>query len=193
MSESTRAANLEARISTIRERLTDLLTDWGADFSMFLKELEEKRARLQVVEAEAASRSHELETARAELDARKSLIESLQGDAERTQALEAQLKEKRDVISKLEEYIERHVSTLAELQQSVANLKEKSASPISPDPSSDATTVSALPQLAEEELQAPESAEEVSGELADETDAVDMRPSLSEAQRTAKTKVTTNR
>ncbi len=40
-------------ISTIRERLTGTLADWGADLSALLKELEEERALLQDIEAEA--------------------------------------------------------------------------------------------------------------------------------------------
>ena len=112
-------------------------------------------------------------------------VQRPQGEAERTQALETQLKEKRDVISKLEEYIERHVNTLAELRQSVANLKVKSASRNSPDPSSESIITVAIPGLTEEE-QAPESAEEVSGELADGTVAMNMCKALSEAQRVAR-------
>ena len=264
MSKSANAVDLKTPISTMRERLTGMLADWGADFSTLLKELEHKRALLQAIEAEAANTSHEieaihkrvkaqdtliktlkndaeetvslrkevrnkdqelekkksdidskhvlidalrrdlkevkqlkgtiktkekentrlvkekeqaqqraakltveikilnasalmgidatteLEAVRAELDVRKALIESLRGDAERAQALETQLEEKRDVVSKLEASVDRHVSTLAESQQSVTTWKEKYTSLKSPDSSSDAATVPALHKLTEE-------------------------------------------
>jgi len=118
----------------------------------------------------------ELEAVRAELDARKSLIESLRGDAGRAQALEAQLEKKRDVISKLEAYIDRHVNTLADLQESVATWKGKYAAPTSTD----------LTELIEEEPQPLESAEDVSVGHADGTVAIDMRGALLEAEKVAR-------
>jgi hypothetical protein len=118
----------------------------------------------------------ELEAVRAELDARKSLIESLRGDAKRAQALEAQLEEKRDVISKLEAYIDRHVNTLADLQESVATWKGKYAAPTSTDPT----------ELIEEEPQPLESAEDVSAGHADGTVAINMRKALLEAEKVAR-------
>jgi len=264
MSKNTGAVDLQKPMSTMRERLTGMLADWGADFSTLLNELEETRALLQEIEAEAANKSHEIETihkrvkaqdtqiktlkndaeetvalrkevrnkdqelekkksdidskhvlidalrrdlkevkqlkgtiktkekentrlvkekdqaqqhaeklaeevkilnasalmgidatteleaVRAELDVRKTLIESLRGDAERAQALETQLEKKRDVVSKLEASVDRHVNALAESQQSVAAWKEKYTSLKSPDSSSDAATVPALHKLTEE-------------------------------------------
>lgn len=299
MSTKTSAVALKIPLSTIRDRFTGMLADWGADFSTLLEELEEKRALLQEIEAEAAKKSHEIEAVhkrikaqdtlietlkieaedagtlrqeirvkdrelekktseidskhvlidslrrdnkevgqlrstikskdkenarlvketkqaqqhaaklteefkiltdecnalnasaligidaeteldavRAELDVRKTLIESLRVDAERAQTLEAQLKKKRDVISKLEASIDQHVSTLAESQQSVTTWKEKYASLKSRDPSSESTIA---PELTEEELQAQESAEDVSEDLTEATAPHDMRKSLLEA------------
>lgn len=299
MSKKTSAFELKIPMSTIRERFTGMLADWGADFSTLLEELEEKRALLQEIEAEAAKKSHEieavhkrvkvqdtlietlkaeaeeagtlrkeirvkdrelekkkseidskhvlidslrrdikevgqlkgaiktkdkenarlvkekqhaqqhaaklteelkslteefkildasasmaidaateLEAVRAELDMRKTLIESLRVDAERAQALEAQLKKKRDVISKLEASIDQHVSTLAESQQSVTTWKEKYASLKSRDPSSESTIA---PELTEEELQTQESAEDISEDPSAATAPHDMRKSLLEA------------
>ena len=292
-------ASQEIPISTMRERFTGMLADWGADFSTLLNELEDKRALLQRIEAEAANKSHEIETihkrvkaqdtliktlrndadetvklrkevrnkdreleqkkseidskhvlidalrrdlkevkqlkgdiktkekentrlvkekeqaeqrteklteeikilkasalmgidatteleaVRAELDVRKTLIESLRGDAERAQALETQLEKKRDVVSKLEASIDRHVNALAESQQSVTTWKEKYASLKSSNPSSDATTTPVLPELTVEELQAQKSAEVVGS---DGTVAIDMREFLLEAEQMVGTK-----
>ncbi len=291
MSKNISAVDLKIPMSTIRERFTGMLADWGAAFSTLLKDLEEKRALLQELEAEAAKKSHEieavhkrvkvqdtlietlkieaeeagtlrkairvkdrdlekmkseidskrvlidslrrdikkigqlkgaiktkykenahlvkekqhaqqhaaklmeeikilnasalmgidaeteLEAVRAELDVRKTLIESLREDAERVQALEVQLKEKRNVISKLEASIDQHVSTLAESQQSVTTWKEKYASLKSRDRSSESTIV---PELTEVEPQAQESAEDISEDLTAETAPHDMRKSLLE-------------
>ncbi len=288
MSENSRAVDLETPISTMRERHTRMLADWGAGFSTLLNELEEKRALLQEIEAKATSKveavqrrveaqdtlietlkievekavtlrkeihdkdleleknraeidskhalidalrrdveeigrlkgvdrakdqeiarltkekqhaqqraaklteefkllnastltdihtAAELETVRAELDARKTLIESLRGDAARAQVLEAQLEEKRDVISRLEASIDRHVGSLAESQQSVATWKEKYASLKARNPSPESTIAR---EPTEEELQAQESAEDISEDLTSETAPHDMSESLLE-------------
>lgn len=293
-------ADQETPIGTIHERLTGLLADWGTDISMFLKELEEKRALLQEFEAETACQSNkvealnrrieaqdtlieslkieaeeavtlrkeihakdqelerknseidskhaligglqqdaegtarlkgdgrakdqeiarltrekqhaeqdaaelkdefkiftastltgvdamaELEAVRAELDARKSLIESLRGDAARALALEAQLEEKRNVISKLEAYIDQHVNTLVDLQESIATWKGKYAAPTSRSSSSDPLTSTDPTELIEEEPKPLESVEDVSTGHADETVSINMRKSLFEAQKVAR-------
>ena len=183
ISENPHTVDLEKSIGKIRERLTGLLAEEG-DFFTLLNELESNSTRLQETEAEVASQSHELEAAQAELDARKSLIDSLRKDAERSQALEAQLKEKRDVISKLEGYIDRHVSTISELQQSVVIWKEKYVSFKSTDRSSNATTTPALPKVTEEASRGVD--------LMHRTPAKDMRRSQIEALLKAGTKITTN-
>ncbi len=294
-------------MGTIRERLTELLGDWGTDVSMLLNELEEKRAHLQKLEAEAAARSHEiealnerveaqdtlieslqsdvdetvslkveirekdlelekrsseidskheligalrrgavgigqlkgvdrakdreiarltkekqraekhaaeltqefkiltvstltgidsaaqLEAVRAELDARKGLIESLRGDAERAQALEAQLEEKRFVITTLETSIDRHARTISELQQSVAVWRRQFAALNSDDPAAKPAIAAALAELSDDELQAQETAEDVSGEPQDPTTPVTTPELVVEAQQTARTKTATNR
>ncbi len=45
------------------ESINGVAVDWGTDFSVFSKELEEARARLQELKAETASQSHEVEAA----------------------------------------------------------------------------------------------------------------------------------
>ena len=300
-------ADLETPIGTIRERLSGLLEDWGADFSTLLAELEDKRARLNQLEAEAAGKADavealsrqveaqdtlietltldadaaatlrkkiqdkdlelkkskaeidskqdligalrqdtegigrlkgdgrlkdqeisrlrsekeqaeqhaaelsaefkilsastmtgidaavELEAVRTELDARKSVIESLRGDAERAQALEAQLEEKRAVIAKLEALIDRHAKSIVEWQQTAGSWKAKYATLKSRDFAAESATSPALPKLTGEELQSLESAEDVSGELTDATISIDMRKSLLKTQQARGNKITTNR
>ncbi len=298
MGKNASAVDLEKPISTLRERVTGMLVDWGADFATVLEELEEKRTLLQEIEVEADSQSHdvealhervkvqdtqietlkieaeeaatlrkeihdkdrelekkkseidskhelidslrqevkevgqlkgaiktkdkenarlvkekkhaeqhtaklteelkisnasaligidataELDAVRAELDVRKTVIESLRVDAERAQALEAQLNEKRDVISKLEASVDQHVSTRAGSQQSVTTWKEEPASLKSPDPSSEAVTDPVLRELNEK---APSSVDLL------RTLAIDMTKPRLEGQLKARERKTTKR
>lgn len=135
----------------------------------------------------------ELEAVRAELEARKSVIESLRGDAGRAQALEAQLEEKRDVIAKLEVSVDRHAGSIAELQQTIASWRAKYAALKTQVPSTASTTSPVPPGLTGDELQSLDCAEDVSGDLIDATVSVDMRKSLLTAQQAHGNKITTNR
>ena len=300
-------ANEDPSIRAIRKRTTKLLTEWGADFSMLLKDLEEKRARLQELEASTAGQSSEVEALakrveaqdtlieslnndadetarlkaelhtkdlelekksseidskhqlidalrrdvegagrlkgdgeakdqaisrlkrekqqaqhhaaklteefkiltastltgvdavaeldaiRSELDARKCLIESLRGDAERSQVLDGQLEEKRHVISTLETSIDRHVSTIAELKQSVNAWKSQYVALKSLNPAAETTGDLAVPEPTEKERPAPESPEDAGEDQTAATTPHDMRDVLSEAQEMARTKKTVSR
>jgi chromosome segregation ATPase len=135
----------------------------------------------------------ELEAVRAELEARKSVIESLRGDAGRAQALEAQLEEKRDVIAKLEVSVDRHAGSIAELQQTIASWRAKYAALKTQVPSTASITSRVPPGLTGDELQSLDCAEDVSGDLIDATVSVDMRKSLLTAQQAHGNKITTNR
>ena len=132
----------------------------------------------------------ELDAIRSELDARKSLIESLRGDAERSEALDTQLEEKRHVISTLETSIDRHVSTIAELKQSVNAWKSQYVALKSLNPSEETISDPAVSEPMEKEQQAPGRAEDVGEDQTDATTPHDMRDVLSEAQQMARTKKT---
>lgn len=127
----------------------------------------------------------EFEAVRALLDTRKSLIESLRGDAERAQALEDQLEQKRFEIATNEITINRHTTTISELEQSVTTWKEKYAALKSIDPAAEPAIAPALPELIVEELPAQEIAEAVGR---DDTVNADMHGSLLEARQLAGTK-----
>ena len=49
-------ADTETPIGEIRERLTALLADWGAELTMVLRELEQKRAQLAERESRDGTR-----------------------------------------------------------------------------------------------------------------------------------------
>ena len=86
MTEST------ATIQGLRDRLTGLLADWGAELALVLKELEEKRARVAELEGGAAGRKDELETLQQRIDGQNTLIEALRGDAEEVSKLRAEVR-----------------------------------------------------------------------------------------------------
>jgi chromosome segregation ATPase len=88
MTEST------ATIQGLRDRLTGLLADWGAELASVLKELEEKRARVAELESGAAGRADEIESLRQRIDGQNTLIEALRGDAEDASKLRAEVRNK---------------------------------------------------------------------------------------------------
>ena len=87
MSKNTSAVDLKIPMSTIRDRFTGMLADWGADFSTLLKDLEDKRALLQELEAEAAKKSHEIEAVHKRVKVQDTLIEALKIEAEEASKL----------------------------------------------------------------------------------------------------------
>jgi chromosome segregation ATPase len=77
-----------ATIQSLRDRLTGLLADWGAELSVVLKELDEKRARL----AELEGRQDEVRTLQQRVEGQNNLIEALRTDAEESQKLRAEVR-----------------------------------------------------------------------------------------------------
>ena len=80
--------------SELRDRLTGLLADWGAELASVLKELEEKRARVAELEGGAAGRADEVEELKQRIDGQNTLIEALRGDAEEASKLRAEVRSK---------------------------------------------------------------------------------------------------
>lgn len=83
-----------ATIQGLRDRLTGLLADWGAELALVLKELEEKRGRVAELESAEAERASEIEALRQRLDGQNTLIETLRSDAEEVAKLRAELRNK---------------------------------------------------------------------------------------------------
>jgi chromosome segregation ATPase len=81
-------------IQTVRDRLTGLLADWGAELSMVLKELEETRARVAELEGRRASHDGELEGLHKRLEGQNTLIEALKADAEEASKLRKEVRGK---------------------------------------------------------------------------------------------------
>jgi chromosome segregation ATPase len=78
-------------IQGLRDRLTGLLADWGAELAVVLKELEEKRARVAELEG-AAAKSDEFDQLKQQVDGQTQLIETLRVDAEEAQKLRAEVR-----------------------------------------------------------------------------------------------------
>ncbi len=165
-------AGKETSIGAIRKRTTKLLADWGADFSVVLKELEETRARLQELEATAAGQSDEVEALNRRIEAQDALIASLHSEADEAATL-------------LKASIIRYATTNSQLQQSVTTWKEKYAALKSSGPAAEPAIAPALPELGAEELRPLEIEEAFGG---DDTVNIDMRESLREARQMTITK-----
>jgi chromosome segregation ATPase len=80
-------ADIDTSIEALRERLTQLLADWGTEMSMVLKDLGDTRAGLAGLEERSAATESELESLRCRMSGQEELIESLRGDAEEAAAL----------------------------------------------------------------------------------------------------------
>ena len=83
-----------ATIQGLRDRLTGLLADWGAELGSVLKELEEKRARVAELESGATGHADELEQLKQRIEGQNTLIEALRGDAEEASRLRAEVRSK---------------------------------------------------------------------------------------------------
>jgi chromosome segregation ATPase len=94
-------AAIDIPIGTLRERLTQLLADWGAEMSMVLKELEDTRAELAALEQRSSCGQDELERFGRRLEDQESLIESLEADAAEAKSLRAALSERDRTVEKL--------------------------------------------------------------------------------------------
>src|SRR5262245_34307305 len=79
-------------IQGLRDRLTGLLADWGAELVEILRELEEKRKRVAELEGGAAGRSDEVEQLKQRIEGQDTLIEALRSDSEDAARLRAELR-----------------------------------------------------------------------------------------------------
>jgi chromosome segregation ATPase len=164
------------------------------------REVEELRGKLQKAEAQAkkaaaelaavretsdskkSEERTELETLRADLEARKSLIKSLRSDQERIAPLQATLQEKQETIAQLEAAMNRHSNTITELRRSVETWRRKYLALKGDSPTM--TTSVTLPALSDTDVRIIEQVDKKgAGVNQQATIAIDMRRSLLEARR----------
>jgi DNA repair exonuclease SbcCD ATPase subunit len=149
------------------------------------RKLETLRDELDTMSAQTAEDTAvdgaELVALKSELDARKTMIRSLREDADRASSLDAQLEVKRETIRVLEESIDQHVATIAELRRSVDAWKKKYQAAKGELCDSD-QTLAEPPEFTDTEVEALR-ALEMAGEMAPErTVAIDMRDALKQAR-----------
>lgn len=87
-------AERNTSIQSVRDRLTGLLADWGAELSLVLKELEDKRTKLAELERGTASRNDEMQALHKRLEGQEQLIATLQGDADEVARLRKEVRGK---------------------------------------------------------------------------------------------------
>jgi DNA repair exonuclease SbcCD ATPase subunit len=129
----------------------------------------------------------ELVAIRAELEAKTELLRSLRTDADRSEALEQRLDEKRVTITKLETSIESQAATIADLKNSVNRWKDRYAALKSGDVTDD-TSIRTQPDLSAmtTEIEAlDEAAATITDQQAERTLAINMRDALREARSAA--------
>jgi chromosome segregation ATPase len=87
-------ADRRSPTQVIRERLTGLLADWGAEMSLVLTELEQTNARLADLESRHAGRDAEIDVLQKRIVGQENLIETLKAEAEEAQKLRKEVREK---------------------------------------------------------------------------------------------------
>ena len=94
-------------INGLRDRLTGLLADWGAELAVVLKELEEKRARIAELEGSVAGRHDELKALQQRIEGQNNLIEALRGDAEEASKLRTEVRNRDLELERVNSELER--------------------------------------------------------------------------------------
>lgn len=157
------------------------------DLDLANEQIESLKAELTVENEKAAddtaADNAELIALRSELDARKAMIKSLRADVERAGALEGQLADKRAAISALEESIDHHVDTIAELRRSVEGWKKKYEAAKGERVVKPEETLAEPPEFTDTEIEALKALDAVADGPPDRTVAIDMRDALKEARR----------
>lgn len=198
-----RDADAAAQTKLDLERKAGELAELNREKQQLESELHQWRQRAKDLEeaadAESSEDAAEIESLRAELEARKTMIRTLRADSDRARTLEARLEEKRQLVQQLEATINRHASTIEELKRKAEawrrRYRESKATDVistTPDIASmtttDAgslTTTDVVSVTATGVPELPESLMHDTGAV-DRTIAIDMRQALLEARRVAR-------
>jgi len=180
--DAERADRLESEANARDEDIEKLRFEKEESDRRVAELTEDLESLQESAEDQNMQESMELQAVRAELDARKTLIDSLRADAARLGALEASLEEKRQVIGKLEDSMNRQAGTITELKNSISHWQNRYAALRTKQGPADSNSVD-LPVLSDADLRAIEKLE--SATPAEKTIAIDMRESLLEARRSS--------
>lgn len=151
------------------------------------EQLEQRLSDAEQSAQDSKDDTTELVAIRAELEAKTSLLKSLRTDADRCEALEEQVDEKRATIAKLEKSIESQAATIADLKDSVKRWKDRYAAVKSGDLTGDTSirTRPNLPVASAGEETLDEAAATITDAQAERTLAINMRDALREARTAA--------
>ena len=86
--------NQPASIQDLQSRLAGLLADWGAELSLVLRELDEKRARVAELEGRQQGQDEHAADLKKRVDGQVQLIEALKSEAEEASKLRKEAQEK---------------------------------------------------------------------------------------------------
>ena len=167
-----------------KERDLASLGDVRGDLERRLADAENRLASAEDSMADSHDDTTELAAVHAELAAKTSLLNTLRADAQRSEALEERLDEKRATIAKLEASMDSQAATIADLKQSVSRWKEKYTAAKSGDFTND-TSIRTRPDLPIPNVVADDldpDAVTMTDELAERTLAINMRDPLREAR-----------
>ena len=155
-------------VGTVRRQLKKA----NEQSSALQKRLDETRE--QSADATAMDNA-EIVALKAELEARRTMIKSLREDVARTDRLEEQLESKRQNISMLEESIDQHVQTIAELRKSADAWKLKYLAVKGESAPNIDDTLTEQPEFTDTEIEALREFDPSSQNTPEATVAIDMR------------------
>ncbi|NIW23096.1 MAG: hypothetical protein GWN29_00215 [Gammaproteobacteria bacterium] len=162
------------------------LSETNKDLETRLVETERRLSDAEESMAESHDNATELNAIRAELNAKTSLIKSLRTDAERFEAFENRLDEKRATIGELEKSLDSQADTIAELKDSVQRWKDRYAALKSAHDIAD-SMLTTMPDIVAkaaggESADSDSDAETIVDEIAERTLAINMRDALEDAR-----------
>ena len=114
-------SDTQDRIEGLRERLTELLAEWGAEMSGVLTELEQCRTQLRAVEGDTAERDREMASLGERLRGQDELINALKGDAEAASELRRDLNERELEIERMKSELDSKKELIGALRRDAEN------------------------------------------------------------------------
>src|SRR5690606_36291444 len=97
----------DAKTDALRERLTDLLAEWGTEMSAVITELDEARQRLRTVDDDPVERDRAVADLTDRVRGQEELITALQADAEAVPELRREVNARDVEVERLKSELER--------------------------------------------------------------------------------------
>lgn len=116
-------AREETSIEALRERLTGLLADWGAEMSGVLRDLDQARTALEEAQAASSSHDQELKSLRERTEGQEELVEALRAEARDASQLRVEVHEKDLEIERLKSELESKRELIGALRRDAEGLE----------------------------------------------------------------------